>query len=147
MRRRGVVLWLVLFFGLACGGLMLIRLLTPTHNITAEALKQLQEGMTQAEVESILGGPPGNYGRGEIIGVSAASSGPSSTVRFPSVWSLLPSSSGGDDPDHETKEWLGDDVGVYVSFSPRGRAFSIVSQTLQRRAESLGAKLRRLLRL
>jgi hypothetical protein len=65
-RRRLLLLGGVILF-LAVG--VLIWCLTrPNPQIDRERFGQLKDGMTLAEVEAILGAPPGNYGGGDPNG-------------------------------------------------------------------------------
>ena len=43
----------------ACGVWMIVA---NRHGITADGYEKIQNGMTQQQVEAILGGPPGDYG-------------------------------------------------------------------------------------
>src|SRR5262245_4843878 len=64
MKRQRLVAWG--YWGLALGvlaSLVAIGLIPPRRVLNVEAFPLVQVGMTQDEVEALLGGPPGNYGR------------------------------------------------------------------------------------
>jgi hypothetical protein len=58
-----------LFCGLALLGVSLALIACPvlllrfTRQLNRDGFDQIQLGMSQAEVEALLGGPPGDYGR------------------------------------------------------------------------------------
>lgn len=60
MKRVPIRLGIFLLVAFA-GALSLVWYAGPTHRITREMQQQIQEGMTLAEVEAILGCPPGCY--------------------------------------------------------------------------------------
>jgi len=64
MQGRRVV-WIVRLLALAGTVLLLAWIVSRDagRRLNREGFSQLRLGMTQAEVESLLGGPPGNYGR------------------------------------------------------------------------------------
>ena len=62
-RRRAILLLLALS---ACAAAVLAWQFLgggPARRLVAENFPQVRTGMSQAEVEQLLGGPPGNYGR------------------------------------------------------------------------------------
>jgi hypothetical protein len=64
MQRRKVV-WIVSLLALAGTVLLFAWIVSRDagRRLNRAGLSQLRLGMTQAQVESLLGGPPGNYGR------------------------------------------------------------------------------------
>jgi hypothetical protein len=71
--------------------------------VTKGAFERLKEGMTQAEVEKVLGGPPGDY-----------TTRPEHVSDVTIIGSLLPNL----DPISDTSLfWLGDEGKVTVGFS------------------------------
>src|SRR5687768_7409723 len=62
MRKRLLTTLAVLAVLLA-GGYLTLWWTAPRHNISQAGFDAIQLGMTQEEVEAILGGPPGIYGR------------------------------------------------------------------------------------
>ncbi len=67
-RRKRVLLWLAVLVALAGVGLVGLRCATaPKHRLTAESAAQVRRGMTQAEVEAILGAPPGDHTGGRAF--------------------------------------------------------------------------------
>ena len=61
MRRRTIA-WIAGSLLLA-GVILSFVWLRASQRLNVENFSQIQQGMTQAEVEKLLGGPPGNYGR------------------------------------------------------------------------------------
>src|SRR5581483_7877942 len=60
-RWRSSLLWFEVLGVLSLAGL---AVLPPRHGITPENFARLREGMTQQEVEALLGVPPGSYSTG-----------------------------------------------------------------------------------
>jgi hypothetical protein len=65
-RRRRILGGLAILLTLAAVGVGIQWLLTPKHRITKESLELIKVGMTQSEVEDILGVPPGDYSHGGL---------------------------------------------------------------------------------
>jgi hypothetical protein len=101
-RRRMLVLGvLAACLGLAtCAGWW--RLSAPPR-INWDDFRQLKAGMTQEEVEAILGGPPGDY-----------SAGPPQNKQNITI-------SFADDPILTRKEWRSDTLKIAVGFDDQGR--------------------------
>ena len=81
-----------------------------------ENYSRIQKGMTQAQVENLLGGPPGNYGFNQIepnLAPFARSS------YFP----VLPSKS---------KTWFNDQIQLIIYFDTNGRVSHQQQQTFNR---------------
>ena len=85
-------------------GAILYTMLSLRHNITTDSVAAITRGMTRAEVESILGGPPGRYYRWRQA----------SPILLPD-----PYLAGGED------EWIADDYAVFVRFDASGRVVSV----------------------
>lgn len=56
----------VLLFSLMSLALIVRSATIPRHPITREAFEQIRLGMTEQEVEAVLGGPPGDYSSGTM---------------------------------------------------------------------------------
>jgi hypothetical protein len=63
MRSRNLVILCLLGVALLLGGRLVRLPRRPSPQVTEESFRKLQKGMTRAEVEAVLGGPPGDYGR------------------------------------------------------------------------------------
>ena len=68
MRRRRLLLGsgALALLGLA-GMLVVTQLLRAGPAITPASYERIREGMTEAEVEAVLGGPPGDYTNGRYV--------------------------------------------------------------------------------
>lgn len=60
MRKRLLIL-LVCLVSMLLAGYVMLWLTTPRHRITLDAIEAIDVGMTEKEVEVILGAPAGNY--------------------------------------------------------------------------------------
>lgn len=109
MRRSLVITLSILLLLVAIVGVAWIHL---RHNITPAAAEQIQAGMTQAEVESRLGGPPGKYYRWRDA---------DARQRPRSRWLDLDRYVLSADADARIEEWVSDDFRVLVSFDTSGR--------------------------
>lgn len=87
---------LVIVLSIVCIVAAFVVAALPRHNITPDAAKQIRVGMTRAEVEQILGGPPGHYYRWRKF-----------TISLP----FIPS---GD-------QWIADDFAVIVAYDAANR--------------------------
>jgi hypothetical protein len=101
MRKRFLVSF-ALLMGLGLLGLVCVARWTapPKDSIDPETIRQIQPGMTEAEVQALLGIAAGFHSRGRAVPDTAH-------------W-ILP-------PGATTKQWLGERAGVYVCFGPDGR--------------------------
>lgn len=124
MRKRNrVLLWaglLVALAGAVLVGVWLAR--APAHRITFENLKEIRAGLTEQEVETILGAPAGDYSNGRTR-----------------MWG------GVSIPRGVNKSWIADDCAIEVAFAPNGRVGGI--SITDARPETWIDKLRRLLGL
>jgi hypothetical protein len=79
---------------------------TPQHRINKEGFEDIRFGMTLTEVEDVLGGPPGDYGRskGEILD-SVCGSSLSNAIEV----------------DPNGKNWLASEFAITVCFDDEGR--------------------------
>jgi hypothetical protein len=73
--------------------------------LTRENFERIKEGMSRAEAEAMLGGPPGYHADGP--------------VGYPNGY--LPADLQGFPPGHTSETWLGDSGIVEVVFDPHGR--------------------------
>jgi hypothetical protein len=96
--------WLLLLCVLtALAIVVMVTKLASKELINEARFNMIKIGMTQKDVESIFGGPPGDYGRGRII----------EGVHFP-LLSTRPN-------NWRVEEWSGSDVKVTLYFSENGR--------------------------
>jgi hypothetical protein len=97
MKRR-VVLAVAVLLGLGLVGLLAVMGMShPRHGVTRQNAERVQVGMTRGEIERCLGGPAGDYSRGEALPVYG--------------YKLL-----------DGREWVGDDCAVHVWFDPDEKA-------------------------
>jgi hypothetical protein len=92
----GLVLITVLMTLVATAWLVTFLNAAPHDPINRESVSKIRIGMVESEVETVLGGPPGNYGRGE---------NPRLEINDLSMF-----------PEGVTKEWLGEEYGIAVRF-------------------------------
>ncbi|MCI0376235.1 MAG: hypothetical protein L0215_01380 [Gemmataceae bacterium] len=121
MKKRRL-LWIAATLVLLLGaGYAVLWLTGPGHRINALSFERIQEGMTEKEVEEILGVPAGDYG----------------TKAHPELTVL---------PLGDRKRWTSDDAQIVVDFDKRGL---VVLKRLGfvRVGESIWQKLRRWLRI
>jgi hypothetical protein len=98
IRKRPILLLgllAVVLFAVGAGGLLLLER-TPQHRINEEGFAEIREGMTLAEVEVILGVPPGHYG--------------ARRVRVAAPANVL--------PDDCCRNWSTSDFAIRVYFNP-----------------------------
>ena len=111
---------LVLAVAIASVGLMALagwRVFWPAHRISFDNILKIRNGMTLAEVETILGAPPGNY---------------STTGRMPPAV--------GPDAYHPTphyESWVADEASVTFWFDEEGRVVMEASCSSARGASLL----------
>jgi hypothetical protein len=96
MSQRRAILGLVV---LAIAGVLLIALWTRGPRPCRATFEQVREGMTLAEIEAVVGGPPGNYSDGYRLGLV--------------IYDWLP-----------PVLWTADDGELCVDFAADGRASS-----------------------
>jgi hypothetical protein len=63
MKKRRLMLRVGFLVVIALASLVAVSLTSPKHKINQESVKFIQRGMTKAEVEAILGRPPGDYSK------------------------------------------------------------------------------------
>lgn len=116
LRERPVLalgLLAALLFLAGAGALLWLN--TPRHRISRESFEKIQVGMTRAEVEEILGVPPGDYGPGNTYALLNQSRG----ATFPTGWS--------------TVAWKAGDMSVLVAYDLEGRvAWKKLGRALRR---------------
>jgi hypothetical protein len=116
---------------LACLGLLSLLawwITLPTHQITEENIAKIEMGMTEVEVESVLGVPAGNYARQRtemdfMIGRRLRALSP------------------------HCKDWIGDEAGVRVAFDANDRVEWLQPGVIILINETALEKLRRWFRL
>jgi hypothetical protein len=133
-RRRRILLFVLLAVVLGVGCLLAWRWYRPSPRINEAAYEQIRLGMTQPEVEAILGVKPGEYHSGAIDGAFQGS--------------ILVK----DEKDEEAEEgneerWESDEAGISVFFSPEGKVTAkyyairmggqVMQRTLLERIKSL----------
>jgi HAMP domain-containing protein len=92
-------------------------LLRPHTRIGQETYLKINNGMTQAEIEALIGGPPGNYGVGE------------GEIDLGASWGLAYQ------PSPNARLWLGPTVAIEVAFED-GRATSKALYSVWRQYDS-----------
>jgi hypothetical protein len=106
MRKRALIT-LGLLGTVALLGVALLLWLTPRPRIDPDSFEQLQIGMSEHDVERVMGAPAGDYsrsGRRIFYGLVDIIEGPRRR------W-----------PEFRAKEWRGDEFGVIVAFDEDGR--------------------------
>jgi hypothetical protein len=81
MRKR-LLLGLGLLALVLLGGYLVLWLTAPSHRITAEAAAKIRAGMTEQQVEGLLGGLAGVYVTTTVVFVYPNSEGTGSTIWF-----------------------------------------------------------------
>ncbi len=114
---------------MAWGSFLAFRPFAPRHRIDREGVRELREGMSEAEVEQVLGVPAGDYS-------SRKRSYAGEDVTFVALYT-----------DLDQKEWVGDEVRVSVGFGPDGKAWTIYRSWPFCDDEDFLDRLRRLLHL
>lgn len=117
MRKR-LVKGVALLAVIAVGGFAAIEFFKPRLRIDDESLAKIRKGMTEADVERILGGPAGEYGYGdsELLTWTGDSFG----------WWVL-----------DKRVWRGENLAILVSFDEDGRVWHCGKVDLFRRYASL----------
>lgn len=143
MKRKRLLLILGCLASVLLAGYVTLRLTAPRHRITGENIEAIREGMTEEEVEAILGAPAGDYSSKQTGG------------QFPEIeiiiiphrrsrpeWKIitgpdLVKSRGG-------KYWVGEATGVWVRFDEAGQVAEILpGWSIPSGNESFLTKLRR----
>ncbi len=137
-RKRPVLLLVLLAVLLLVGsGAWLLWPRTPGHRINRESLRQIHFGMTEPEIEAVLGVPPGDYGRGrptrDIVRARAIDE-----MHNP----LLTTFS----PEWSKAEWLDDDFGIIAILDGQDKCICVCELNVYR-PRSFVQKLRSLLGL
>jgi hypothetical protein len=100
MRNRRLLLWLAGVALIGLGVWIVAGALRPRHNISQAGFELIRAGMTEREVETILGGPAGDYTHGRVDPSECIPSG---------EWLL------------DGKEWVGNESIVTVAFDEEGK--------------------------
>jgi len=134
MKRKRLMLIIVCLAAVLLAGYVTLWLAAPKHRITWDNICDIKKGMTQEEVENVLGVPPGIY-----------SSYPTGHYVFSDkLWGKLGPATGKDFiKKFGGKEWVRDGVSAYVLFDENGRAADIQGGLCLVGNESFLAKLRR----
>jgi hypothetical protein len=132
-RRKRLLLIFGCLAAVLLAGYGTLRLTAPKyHRITEKNFEKIQKGMTEEEVEALLGTRAGVY--------SPQKTGSYFTIKHP--WSMpsglwLIQKYGG-------KEWVGKEIGIYVLFDRTGRVTESLRGTVREDGdESFLTKLRR----
>lgn len=92
-------------------GYMTLRLTAPRHRITGDTIHAIDKGMTEREVEAILGAPAGDYSAGKrgglFINKHRVRDGDLTGPEMVKMW-------GG-------KYWVSDETSVWVRFNEAGK--------------------------
>jgi hypothetical protein len=123
-----VCLLLILAVATTLGVWLSVQWLLPTHRIDDEHFAKLGLGMTQSEVEEILGVPAGDY---RLIPQGSFHGGLGPGAAF-----------GGTQEQKERKWWVGDSVWIQIGFGSDGRAVAGYSGTTIKTEPSFMARLR-----
>jgi hypothetical protein len=104
----------------------------PAPGINRHSYERIEEGMTMAEVEDILGGPPGDYRKHK------------SGIRYRAEGGIF-----GDEPRgmKSLEYWYSDSTDIRVGFADDGRVCWKQNREIPPREDSLVERLRRLLGL
>jgi hypothetical protein len=122
MRKR-----LLLLLGCGVFVLLVVWLTFPRYRINRESFKQIEVGMTEREVESLLGGPAGNHSGYIIIHGG----------RHMALESLGKETA-------EIRTWVGDEAVIVLGFNKQGAV--VWKQLIGMAREPLVDKIRRWLR-
>lgn len=143
-RRR----WLLLGVGsVAVAGVvgyLALWLSGPRHRINMESATLIEKGMTQADVEAILGVPPGDYSSGEIAWEFSEDQPPGTRVGYRLFYYKDVRPTG----IMRGKEWASNECIVVVEFDSSGKVVGVSGYpVLKLPSESMLSKLRRWFRL
>jgi hypothetical protein len=142
-----LLLLLFLFLALPAAVLFLSRSSTP---ICKENYERIEVGMTQADVEGILGGPPGEHYKGPLVYDWLADAGKPLTENEAEARFLLLRGARimtyscyltGSPPDSGWKDWVSDRTSIGVCFDA-DKVIAKDFMPVRPRADSLLAKLR-----
>jgi len=107
-------------------GYVLLRHTASAHRINEASLKLIQPGMTQADVEKVLGVPPGDYSHGGCV-----------------LDPFLDPPEDNDGRNWIGRLWIGEEVAVFVFFDVSGNVANARKHLVQRNEQSFLAKIRR----
>jgi hypothetical protein len=123
MMRKRLLLILGCLVSVLLAGYGTLRLTAPPqHRITEENIAAIKLGMTEKQVEAILGGPAGIYAFGAVTG------------HYPWPMHCSPPITGLDlakETGGKGKEWVAKDISIFVLFDGEGR----VRRTIEGRSE------------
>jgi hypothetical protein len=134
MRKREQLL-LFMSIGLLLGGAACWLLMppSPTSQINRASFDAIRVGMSEAEVEEILGGPAGDYCTGDVIRQGDLIVGP-----VIPLWTIPPS---------KTNVWQGDEGELFLIFDLTGQVLDKFFMPTTLRDPPFREKLRRWLGL
>jgi SmpA / OmlA family len=119
MRKRLIVLLVGLTF-LLLGGSLAIRLIIPIHRINEDNIKRIKEGMSESEVEALLGAPPGDSSAGgRVVHYADGGTHPFMRMEGPGLKFFKMAKL-------HAVEWVGDVAAVKVWFDASQRVFKVV---------------------
>jgi hypothetical protein len=103
--KRAIFVMAALSVVLVAGGISIHRIAASKGRLRPENFPDIEIGMSQSQVESLLGGPPGNYGTVYLLGGGAFTS-----LESP----ILP-------PGARREIWSDDETQLEVYFDANGR--------------------------
>jgi len=146
MKRKRLLLIVGCLAAVLLAGYATFRLTAPRHRITIESFQAIREGMTELEVEAVLGAPAGVYSTEAQTGFYL----PKFRISWPAKWIYASDAdifirTGSDLIEKQGgKEWVGEELSIYICFNEGGRVLESRSgQVPPTRNESFLAKLRR----
>jgi hypothetical protein len=135
MKRKRLLLILGCLATVLLAGYGTLRLMAPQHRITKENIAAIKEGMTEAEVQALLGVPAGDYSSKQTGGVFILGDRPWADSFF----------AGPDIVERDGgKFWVGDETSVWVRFDDVGQVVVVwPGRFIANGNESFLTKLRR----
>jgi outer membrane protein assembly factor BamE (lipoprotein component of BamABCDE complex) len=143
MKPKRLLLIVAFFASFLLAGYVALRLTVPCNQITEQSLLAIEMGMTEEQVEELFGVPAGDYGSGG--GTGWYSSAPKDAAMEKTITYQNKHFFEGTDfvKFLGGKEWVGEDMSVYVQFDQAGRVQEVLRGDVSpTRGESFLAKLR-----
>src|SRR5579883_2719360 len=120
MMHRRILLLVEVLVALVAVGFVVAGLNKPAHRISEASFAKIQEGMTEKEVEEILGGPYGQYFRGTsrvvfpmrrlIVETAKLDDETLCSTMFSDTGNLL----------FQQKGWIGESLAIWLWFDEKG---------------------------